>query len=132
MPYDEAADFEVPLAPAALPVDVPDPVADPTPLLASAVVIQVYLPRMTWELDLAAESESKVVQSISCWDWTLNPPATRVRSGIVGLSTDFSYMSNKNRSSRTYVVKLPERSIAPPTVERFGRSIAFNLVLLAI
>jgi hypothetical protein len=25
MPYDEAADFEVPLAPAALPVDVPDP-----------------------------------------------------------------------------------------------------------
>jgi hypothetical protein len=68
IPYDTAAAFEVELAPAPVPVVVPDPVADPTPLLASAVVMQVYLPRMTWELDLAADRESKPEQSICCWD----------------------------------------------------------------
>lgn len=44
------------------------PVADPTPLLASAVVRQVYVPRMTCPPDLALDSLSKVVQSMFAVD----------------------------------------------------------------
>jgi hypothetical protein len=40
------------------------PVADPTPLFASEVVVQVYVPRITWPPDFLADCLSKVEQSI--------------------------------------------------------------------
>jgi hypothetical protein len=108
-PYETAAALDVELA-----LADPELVADPTPDLASAVVMQVYLPRITWAFDFWADSLSKVEQSIWAVDWILKPPETRVREGKRG------------------VEKFPEKSMAPPTVERDGRSIPARAELLAI
>jgi len=95
------------VAEAELPVVVP---VVPPMLVASAVVLQVYVPWMILEVC----SESKVLQSIWAVDWTLKPPLTLLRAGSNG------------------VEKLPEKSIAPPTVVKAGKSIPVRAVLLAI
>lgn len=75
MPYEAAAALLVVLDPLPVLVD------DPTPDLASAVVLQVYTPRMA----AAFCCLSKVEQSIWLVDWMLKPPETRVRAGKRGL-----------------------------------------------
>jgi len=106
-PYDAAAPLL--LVEEALD-EVPVVVEDPR-VLASAVVLQMKTPWMTFPPWASAE---KPLQSIWAVDWTLKPPLTLTRAGKDG------------------VEKFPEKSMAPPTVVKSGKAMESRSVLLAI
>jgi len=93
------------------PLLVPDDGVPEVREVASAVVLQVKVPWMTL---LTPASDENPLQSIDCSLWMLKLPLTMVSAGRAG------------------VVKFPEKSMAPPTVDRALKLMPDKAVLLAI
>jgi len=110
-PNEGAAFFLVLVALELDPLLIPDDAVPEVRDATLAVVLQVKVP---WITLLTPASDWNPLQEIDCSLWMLKLPLTMVRAG------------------RSGVVKFPEKSIAPPTVDRAPKLTPPKAVLLAI